>query len=911
METVRKTLLQVAKTLGEAHAPVDQHAEMCRMLTVALLGALQKGVLVEYEVCATLDAAISAVMLKHRTDSTLQQHSCTALATLAKHPAWRRVDSSAAAKAVVAALSAHKRDAAAQLAGCIAFDSMSAGNPVFRDVAGACGAVEAVVGALIAHPGDAHLQRTAAVVTHRMTCQNASNKAKAAAAGAVGALLSAMHTHAADAEVQHAGCEALANMTVNAEAIRRAAFEVGAAQAVVTAMRSQPRDGQVQQSGCRALRSMLDFMQCTDASGSEAVTADAIAAIIAAIRSPAADFQVRHNGCYALRHILLESGIIDEESSCLIARDRDMIGRIARLQTIAASNGGGAAVLGAARAHAENAMLQEHACFALSFICKRATVQQARTGAARCVQLAAAALKTHTADVEVTRSACALLQCISQYDIECQLAAGAAIPAVLKMMRNVASADAQASGCFTMFRMTFMNETNADIAGAAAIDAALAAMRAHTSVAALQRTGCSALGGMVRTERARLHAHAAGAGAAMLAAMRAHPAQLALQSHACMAFGNMLLLVAGRDMKLARKAINAVLAAMRGHPEEADLLCNGCFALGCIARSCREAQAATVAAGGLDAALAVLRAVPSDDGSVQASCCAIAGMCRLTMDCPSPEAQAKAAAAGCIEAVIGAMQRHAANVGVQEHASAALAALVARDARNQVRAGVAGAPGALVAALHLAHASTGAEAWRAQHEACSAARLLACNNEFAHKKLIEAGVLEALAATLATPFRGDKGRLQVLDSCCYALKTLLPGHEARAVCAGVADALSMHVTPTAGPTVQPVAVATLQLLQAAVDAHDGSTAACAHDGCVRCANLRASGAMCAQPGCGARVRADDSGKKRLRCGGCRAAVYCGAAHQSEDWTRHRRECRALREKLAHLGAAASDESGAD
>jgi hypothetical protein len=64
--------------------------------------------------------------------------------------------------------------------------------------------------------------------------------------------------------------------------------------------------------------------------------------------------------------------------------------------------------------------------------------------------------------------------------------------------------------------------------------------------------------------------------------------------------------------------------------------------------------------------------------------------------------------------------------------------------------------------------------------------------------------------------------------------------------------------------------------------------------------------MCALPGCGARRRAGGGGggggvKKLLRCGACRGATYCCAAHQREDWARHKEECRAA-------VAAASDDN---
>jgi hypothetical protein len=43
--------------------------------------------------------------------------------------------------------------------------------------------------------------------------------------------------------------------------------------------------------------------------------------------------------------------------------------------------------------------------------------------------------------------------------------------------------------------------------------------------------------------------------------------------------------------------------------------------------------------------------------------------------------------------------------------------------------------------------------------------------------------------------------------------------------------------------------------------------------------------LCALPACGAKERHRNEFK---RCGRCRVAAYCGAAHAAEDWRRHKR-----------------------
>jgi hypothetical protein len=111
--------------------------------------------------------------------------------------------------------------------------------------------------------------------------------------------------------------------------------------------------------------------------------------------------------------------------------------------------------------------------------------------------------------------------------------------------------------------------------------------------------------------------------------------------------------------------------------------------------------------------------------------------------------------------------------------------------------------------------------------------------------------------------------------------------------------------------------ALMAALRGAVERHDASEAAAAAVGsggggggaCRQCAALRASGALCALASCCARraappadaAAADDDtaqqqgggGRKLKRCGSCKAVAYCSAAHQREDWARHKGECGAL------------------
>jgi hypothetical protein len=129
-----------------------------------------------------------------------------------------------------------------------------------------------------------------------------------------------------------------------------------------------------------------------------------------------------------------------------------------------------------------------------------------------------------------------------------------------------------------------------------------------------------------------------------------------------------------------------------------------------------------------------------------------------------------------------------------------------------------------------------------------------------------------------------------------ALIALLDGSDdaaRRAIHVGVLDIMAREGTRRIDPDVLPDHDRLLSALQAAAQLHDA--AACAHDGCKRCAAARDAGRICALAGCCARKRADGSGKRLLRCGACAVAAYCGQAHQRADYARHKDECAALGE----------------
>jgi hypothetical protein len=159
-------------------------------------------------------------------------------------------------------------------------------------------------------------------------------------------------------------------------------------------------------------------------------------------------------------------------------------------------------------------------------------------------------------------------------------------------------------------------------------------------------------------------------------------------------------------------------------------------------------------------------------------------------------------------------------------------------------------------------------------------------------KAVAAGVIELLVAHMraraASSGAVDGGASILFNVACPVLEHLVVGQEARAVLAGALEALEAQNADDLGAIAQVIRLELIDNLQPAARHHDA--APCAVAGCQRCAAARNSGVMCALPGCGARVRDGAAAKKLLRCGTCRAACYCGAAHQRADWRRHKGAC---------------------
>jgi hypothetical protein len=578
------------------------------------------------------------------------------------------------------------------------------------------------------------------------------------------------------------------------------------------------------------------------------------------------------------------------------------------------------AVVGAMQTHPTHAALQRCGCKALSSLGFDSAAHRARAGAVGGVDAVVAAMRAFPVQKQFQVSACFALANTTNDNAQNRIHAGAAgaVPAVVAALKAHDCTDLLVVGCQALANLICDDFGNAAAAApAGAIDVVMAVLRGRRASARCYASACSALSKLAAFEEPRCIIVAAGGIETVLAVLHAHAADAMVSASACNAVGN--LYGAGKSLpcthasSLAAAVAVAVVSTLNAHCGCADAQMYGCYALCNVARGGappeRRSNVVHVrAAGGISAAVAAMRAHPSDAVVQMHGCNALDNMCA-----DDKSVALEAGAAGAVEAVTHAMHTLAAHGDMQRGCCRSMHILVAADAAIQAKALTSGAVEALV---HTLQASADGEGKDWHSDACWALAFITKHN--ADKADIPGGI-EAVVATLRRATRerardaddagdaaaGDAVRadgtvaVPLEASMLYALLLLIRGHDGRqerAVRAGALEAASAageSDVVARSKAAHDVLSTLLPLLHAAAQRHDAGD--CTQPaGCARCAGMRACGTMCALPGCCARQRAaltESGNTSLLRCGRCRLAAYCGAAHQHDDWARHKAECR--------------------
>ncbi len=593
------------------------------------------------------------------------------------------------------------------------------------------------------------------------------------------------------------------------------------------------------------------------------------------------------------------------------------------------SEAAAAAVAVAMQKHPAHAALQCAACKALSSLPADGAAQRASAAAAGGVEAVAAALLAFPADARLQRSACFALCAITGDNEQhrARMCAAGAVPAVVAALKAHGSADdeMQHAACAALTRL-LSDASPGSVAAAVqagAADAVIAVLRGGGAGAGAPSprccaAACFALAGLAASAATRLQITNAGGIEDIVGVLSAHAADPLLSGNACSVLARVYGAGDGapcaRACSAAAAAAAAVVAAMDAHRGSAHTQRQGCYALWTMAHGGSNRAAHVRAAGGIAAAVAALRAHPADAAVQTHGCDAVAHLCL-----GNARAALEAGAAGAVEAVTRAMRTLAAH-DYRRSDCFAMRVLVApaRDTggANAAKAAAAGATAALVRMLQqTAHGETeewhGDACWAlcfiARHDARQAdapggieavvATLRRATDERARDAAAAAASFAAAAAAVAARAEGVVA-LPLEAGMLAALRTLIDGsatRQDRALRAGALQAVSAAAeSDVSGNETARAMLQSLQpALHAAAGRHDAGS--CAHPTCARCAGQRASGSMCALPGCGARVRAAaaPSGRHKslLRCARCRCAAYCGTVHSHADWARHKAGCR--------------------
>jgi hypothetical protein len=510
-----------------------------------------------------------------------------------------------------------------------------------------------------------------------------------------------------------------------------------------------------------------------------------------------------------------------------------------------------------------------------------------------------AAMRAHTGSADVQVVACHALSDLALSTHGCALAGatGAVVAVAAAMARHSADLKLATRGCEALYYLTRPDDLpqGQPHNASAAVSAVLAAMRAFPAGADLQEKGCCALMGI--GSAAALGGARDAAADAILAAMRTHAGESMVQSYGCEALVHIFQNNKNADAASVRRAaaaITIVTAALCAHQDDVSVLHFGCLSIACLMLGPEENKRAAGVGAAITAVVAALRAFPAAANLQLGGAKALGNMCHGVRD-----SQLAAAAAGALEAAISAMRTHASHANVQYAGCVVLGALAAGVPSSQTRAGQLGGVEVMMAALRahaIVHATS--EPIDFVQRWCDSMTQLARDNPINTHKAVAAGAIELLVAHVCLPTAAPGAMLWG----CGLLLCLVAGtgHEARAVQAGLMEALEARRADAADSDT--IRLQLINVLQRAALRHDAEP--CAVAGCKRCTEARKSGAMCALPGCGARGR-DGGAKKLLRCGTCRAACYCGAAHQREDWRRHKRECGAASLDDTQAGGGAS------
>jgi hypothetical protein len=369
-----------------------------------------------------------AALQAHPAVAGVQRFGCSALAELLKDMvgeacAADAIEAATTASQAHAAADADAADADVQNAACCVFGVLG-GSTVPPAVA--LNAVEALMAALRAHVTDAMLQGNGCRALAEFYFRNVHLRTAAIAAACISIATAALLAHAADPAVARGGCRMLADVIVQPAS-------TSSLDALLAALRTHATVADVQGEGFRALCNMTT--KCTD-SQNAAVAAGALAMVhvgaqladdsgfwreyvfhsITCLTSGNAATQAKAHHVGTV-DVLVDALRAETQTVTVLADICDALGNVACFAAAAVTAGTLGAmetVIAVMKAHASDAYLQRHACFALRCMASGCATNMRKAHTAGAAELARAALRTHEADLVLCARASALLTLLQQ-----------------------------------------------------------------------------------------------------------------------------------------------------------------------------------------------------------------------------------------------------------------------------------------------------------------------------------------------------------------------------------------------------------------------------------------------------------------------------------------------------------------
>ncbi len=605
-----------------------------------------------------LDDSCAPSVFRMYSSSELDVGGCGLLWQLATQHAVEFCDAFAAAGGISPMLAAMRRaggKASAQCADCVIITKLARGSATIAEAVVAADGVDVVVTALQRH-----------MPTHR---DERVSDVQVAACEALAALF-------ARDSVRQSVSHGVADRCIDAVCAAMSR-PIPKRHVVFCRMRSDREvavnvTGDIDEFGCAALW----HLAAAGVVNASAITAvGGVRCAVNAMRRHRSAASVQTSGCGVL--------------GCL-ARDAD--------GEVIVSAGGADDVLTAMLQHAGNVSVVQQGCAALGRLAPfLPDGARARMSASTASALAAvvAAARRHADSVGVQASACCALASLANSGMQCTSAivAGGVVELVLGALRRYPESDGVQQGGCEFLGVVSVNGcvSEATIMDTGYTDIVLTAMRRFSDSPGVQQACCMALRDIACVGDAiRAAVLVAGGLEAVVSAMQRHADSDVVQASGCCAVGFLAV-----DVPDKVTIIELVLAGMRRH--SSSRTCNigrfGCEALVSLAVD-DSTQDAIVAGGGVDIVVSLMAHHRIDDGCQRRACGALHILARAALSDTGTVPRVNSPGPGMVRAVLSAMRRriHAVSEDVRG-ACDALTSMVKHCSTGVCAAAVIGADG--------------------------------------------------------------------------------------------------------------------------------------------------------------------------------------------------------------------------